>query len=383
MTSAAPDPARRSPADANPLAALLPAPLLRRVGGRYDRARFAALLDGAEALAPLIVALANATGGYVALGCEINAESGAPGAVPGISGEAAAEALAAALGRVDPPVEHLLTSERTVSPAGAELSLVSVRQSPSPPHLLVPDGAVLLSTAAGVRSVRSRAELDALYQRGRNERERAERQIDAMIEKLLQAHYAFYGVGVVACMQRATAEPYLWAREHADELISESDPFCAGWKLTPELMKTRPGEVDLRGEKEVFGYLRITRAGCVAVGEVRRRPAGNTVGTVEDVARRIDTMVSLACRILAQAPDATIVPRLFYEGMRGQRVVVSQDPYGESSALELDTAQFPGNMGTPADPAYPRRLSGELAASLLAGFKVEWDAGADALPQEA
>ncbi|HEY7293959.1 MAG TPA: hypothetical protein VH916_02915 [Dehalococcoidia bacterium] len=383
MTSAAPDPANKTSADASTLAGLLPEPLLRRIGSRYDRARFAALRDGSDALAPLIVAFANATGGYVALGCEIDAETGSVAAAPGISVEDADAALVAAIARVDPPVEHLLTSERAPSPAGTELTVVSVRQSPSPPHLLVPDGAVLISTAAGLRAVRSRAELDALYQRGRNERERAERQIDAIIEKLLQAHYAFYGVGVVACTQRATAEPYLWAREHTDELISDADPFCAGWKLTPEMAKTRPGEVEVRGDKEVFGYLRITRAGCVAVGEVRRRPPGNTVGTVEDVARRIETMASLVCRILAQTPDATIVPRLFYEGMRGQRVVVSQDPYGESSALELDTAQFPGNMGTPADPAFQRRLSAELAASLLAGFKVEWDAGADALPQEA
>lgn len=382
MTSAAPNPTNRPSADANPLAGLLPEPQLRRVGGRYDRARFAALIGGEEPLARQVAAFANATGGFVALGCEIETESGTIAAAPGLSAAAAGELIAGALARIDPPVEHLVASEPVASPAGAELTLVSVRQSPSPPHLLVPDGAVLLSTAAGVRAVRSRAELDALYLRGRNERERAERQIDAMIEKLLQAHYAFYGVGVVACTQRATAEPYLWAREHAGELITESDPFCAGWKLTPDLLKARPGEVEVRGEKEVFGYIRITRAGCVAAGEVRRRPAGNAVGTIDDVARRIGTMSALVCRILAQAPDATIVPRLFYEGMRGQRVIVSQDPYGESSPLELDTAQFPANMGTPSDRAFQRRLSDELAAALLAGFKVEWDAGGDELADE-
>jgi hypothetical protein len=382
MTSAAPNPANRPSADANPLAGLLPEPQLRRVGGRYDRARFAALAGGDEALARQVAAFANATGGFVALGCEIEPESGTVTATPGIAGDTATELVAGALARIDPPIEHLVVSERVSSPAGAELTLVSVRQSPSPPHLLVPEGAVLLSTAAGVRAVRSRAELDALYQRGRNERERAERQIDAMIEKLLQAHYAFYGVGVVACTQSATAEPYLWAREHADELVSESDPFCAGWKLTPDLLKTRPGEVEVRGEKDVFGYIRITRAGCVAVGEVRRRPAGNAVGTIEDVARRIGTMAGLACRILAHVPDATIVPRLFYEGMRGQRVIVSQDPYGESSPLELDTAQFPANMGTPSNRAFQRRLADELAAAMLAGFKVEWDVGGDELADE-
>ena len=68
--------------------------------------------------------------------------------------------------------------------------------------------------------------------------------------------------------------------------------------------------------------------------------------------------------------------------MRGQRVIVSQDPYGESSPLELDTAQFPANMGTPSDRAFQLHMSNELTAALRAGFKVEWDAGGDELADE-
>ena len=374
MTNPAHDPAHDHAADDHPLRSLLPEPLLRVVGARYDRARLGSAPANVEGLARLIAAFANSAGGHALLGAAIEPETGHAGVVAGVDPERARAELADAIAQIDPPVGHLVTLEQFAAvESAAPLTLVGVRQSPAPPHLVVPLGGVFVSVATGVRAVASRAELDALYQRGRSERERADRQIDAMIEKLLQSHYAFYGVGFVACTQQPSAEPYLWAREHADELLSEDDPFCAGWKLGLELVKVRPGEIEVRGEREAHGYVRITRGGCVAVGEVRRRPAGNTVGSIGDVVRRIGTMVSLGCRVLAHAPNATIVPRLFYEGMRSQRVILSKQPYAESRGLELDTAQFPDNLGNPTDADYQRRLAHDILTRVLAGYGVEFD----------
>src|SRR5205807_360597 len=127
--------------------------------------------------------------------------------------------------------------------------------------------------------------------------------------------------------------------------IAEGEPFSSGWKLSADLLKVRAGELDLRGEGEAHGYLRVTRSGCVAVGEVRRRPPGNVLGSVDDVLRRVETMVRFGCRIIGKAEGATIVPRLFYEGLRNQRVVVGEQPHAESAPVEPDTAQLPGNMG--------------------------------------
>ncbi|MHB8574617.1 MAG: hypothetical protein ACYDCQ_04735 [Dehalococcoidia bacterium] len=364
------------------LSALLPDELLRLIEGRYDPARLLASPPGDAGLGSRIAALANCAGGFVLLGVTVDRESGNAVEVAGVSDEAARGALRLALERIDPPAEHLVSLKSFSSPfRSTPLALLAVRQSPSPPHLVVPDGLVLVSLAAGVRSVKSRAELDALYQRGRAERERADRQIDGMIEKLIQAHYAFYGVGVVSCTQNPTADPYLWARDNAAGLVAETGEFGEGWKLTEEFVKVRPGEVELKGDREAHGYLRITRSGCVAVGEVRRRPPGNAIGSVDDVVRRLGQMVDLGARILARAPSATIVPRLFYEGMRGQRIVIGEQPYTESAGLELDTAQFPGNLGDAADAGYRTRLSADLLTHYLAGFKVDYDP--DVLPVEA
>ncbi len=308
------------------------------------------------------------------LGATVDPATGAPAAVPGISFDTAKAFLTSAIASIDPPVEHLVSIEAIDSPAGVPLALVSVSQSPAPPHLVVPAGSVLISLAAGARNVRSRAELDALYQRGRSERERADRQIEAMIEKLLQAHYAVYGIGFVACAQNPTAEPYLWARENAAGVIQLAEPFSQGWELTEEIVKVRPGEVEVRGDREAHGYIRLTRSGCAAVGEVRRRPPGNTLGSIDDIVRRVGQMIEITCAMLARASDAVIVPRLFFEGLRSQRLVVSDQPYAESAGVELDTAQFPGNLGNPADPAYVYHLKVSLLTRLLAGFKIEFEA---------
>ena len=57
-----------------------------------------------------------------------------------------------------------------------------------------------------------------------------------------------------------------------------SGAFAGGWKLSTDLIKVRPGEVELKGDKEAHGYIRVTRAGCVAVALKR----------YEDVARDRD-----------------------------------------------------------------------------------------------
>lgn len=350
------------------------------MGPRYDRARFAAQLQADAALAARIAAFVNSAGGHIVLGASIDPDTGAPREVEGVEIGAARAAVRDALARIDPPADHLVSMAGIEAPlSGVPLLLIAVSQSPSPPHLVVPEGKVLISVAAGVRHVQSRAELDALYQRGRTERERAERQIEAMIEKLVQAHYALYGIGFVVCTQAPTAESYLWAREHPQALIEGLQPFSSGWKLTEELIKVRPAELELRGEGEAHGYVRVTRGGCVAVGEIRRRPPGNTLGSIDDIVRRVGTMVELAVRLLAHAPSATIVPRLFFEGLRGQRLVVSSQPYAESGAVELDTAQFPGNLGSTMDPLYVPRLTADLIARLLSSFKVEFEGDPDGL----
>jgi len=237
---------------------------LRTVGPRYERSRFAALLDPEIDLTRQIAAFANTTGGFIVLGASIDPESGAPIDAAGIDHVAAGAAVRESLAKIDPPVDHLVSSRPIETPSSSvPLLFVSVSQSPSPPHLVIPEGQVLISVAEGVRHVQSRAELDALYQRGRSERELADRQIEAMIEKLVQAHYALYGIGFVACTQTPTAEPFLWARENPAALVEEMLPFSTDWGLTEETIKLRPAEIELRGERDAtWLHPRHTRRLC-------------------------------------------------------------------------------------------------------------------------
>lgn len=351
------------PADdgAFPLAELLPPPLWRALGARIDAARLVALPDAAT-LPEALSALANGAGGHVLLGLALDSDGGVA-AVPGIDADAARAALDAALEQIDPPLAQLIGFEEISSSRGPFAS-VSVTMSTNPPHLVRGAGRVLVGGAHGLRPIATRRELDALYARGRGERERAERQVDGMVDKLLQAHYAFYGLGIVAATRTPTAEPFLEARDEPARLLAPAPAFAAEWALTAEMTRSRPGEVEVRGEREVFGYIRLTRGGCAAAGEVRRRPPGDTVASVAELRERLERLAALVLGALAPAGDE-VVPRMFFEGVRGRRLVLSQDPYEESEKIGPDTAQISGPSGDPADPAYRRALTDALWVGFL------------------
>jgi hypothetical protein len=351
------------------LAGLLPDDLLHAIGGYALPGRLIALPDArdAETLAEALCALANGTGGAVLIGVELAADETAR-VLAGVEEAMSETALRAALSRIDPPIDAITRAQIVETPQG-RIGVLMVTMSVNPPHLITSSGRIFAAGAGGVRPIVSRRELDALYGRGRGERERAERQLDAMVDKLLQAHYAFYGLGVAACTRMPSADPFLAGRETPARLLEPAPAFGEEWALDPTKSKDRPGEIELRGEREVFGYLRLTRAGCAAAGEVRRRPPGEELITLTELRERIERLVELACGALVPAGDA-IVPRAYFEGVRGRRLVLGDDG-ALSEWIGPDTGQVPGPAGDPSDSGYRAYLVAALYEGLLRLFGLE------------
>jgi len=345
------------------LADLLPETVLRDVG-RYGAERRLVLLPGdapPERIAEALTALANATGGVLLLGVELHAEDVAARTQPVIPGE---ETMRAALALVDPPLDDLVRLYAAPAAAGSVLVAV-VAMSVDPPHLVRGSGRILVATTAGTRPVETRRELDALYGRGRARRERSVRLLDALIDRLLQSHYAFYSIGVVACTRLPSAEPFLRLRDDPALLARIAPDFCTEWALDPEKVKTRPGEIELRGEREVSGFIRVLRTGAAACGEVRRRPPSEELASLDTLRDRIMRMTEIVCAALAPASES-IIPRLYFEGVRGRRLALGDG--AESAQIETDTGQVQGPIGDPSSSAYRADLATALFAGALRAF---------------
>lgn len=332
------------------------------IGLTVDPARTLAILStDTAAIARAIAAMANTNGGEIVLGAALDHE-GRIAEIAGITELAGHEAIAAALGRIDPPVAHLVQHRVTTTPDGI-IGLVRVRLSPSAPHLVTSDGGIYRLGADGVRPIRSRRALDGLYARGRGERERADRQIEAMIEKLVVAHYAFYSLAIVACTHEPSAEPFAAAQRVA-LLAPADDPFVRAFGLHEHEPKIGPGEVELRTPGEVNAYLRITRGGCVAAGEVQRRPHHEELDSETNIRARLTRLCDSAARLLRPATGALMAPSLFVEGVRGLRLVIEEKPYRRTGASQQDTIRASLAIGDPRDQAYVNAVATEAMERL-------------------
>lgn len=333
--------------------------------GRCDPSRTIGLLHPSpEEIAAAACALANTRGGDLLLGVRLDGEGAVAELSPG-SADSLEAHLTEALTLLDPPIGHLVRT-RAVPQAGGWVVVARVRMSPSTPHLVTVSGHMPRLDAEGVRPVRSRREVDDLYARGRGERERADRLVDAMIEKLTLAHYAFYNIAIVACTHEPTAEPFSAAAGGA--LAPEGDRFVAAFDLAGQEPRVGPGEIEVRTPGETGGYLRVTRGGCVAAGEIQRRPYHEELDTLEGLNGRFLALSESVCRMLGQTPDAVMVPHLFVEGVRGLRLLLDAGKRTSTGHAPQDTVRYALSLGDPCDPEYPARVAAEAVARLQSLF---------------
>src|SRR5207249_3370874 len=144
-------------------------------------------------------------------------------------------------------------------------------------------------------------------------------------------------------------------------------PFAGTFGLHEVEPKVWPGEIELRTEGDVGGYLRVTRSGCVAVGEIQRRPYHEELDSVERLSGRLAALTGAACRLLAHAADSVMLPHLFVEGVRGLRISLDPARRLNSGQAPQDTTRYALPVGDARDPDYPARLAGE-AITLLQSF---------------
>lgn len=269
-------------------------------------------------------------------------------------------------GQIDPPLTRLISVC-----AGADTSalIVNVRQSPQCPHIDAESGAIFEhDPAVGIVPVTTQAGLDRLYRKGHAAEERALRSIDGMIERMQLASFGHYGLAIVACLRIPSSEPYLWAAEHPDDLATSADPFIADWAFSSSMVRLRPGDAELRGDRDVTGVLRITRAGCVAVGETRRKPAADVLGSPEQIRERMHILAGTLCRALAHADNRIIMPRLLCEGLRGTKLDAGTTNAAQPAAATVDVVAEPGPVGDAGDPSYRLQLADQLLERLLAVY---------------
>ena len=319
-----------------------------------------------DAIARAIVALANTRGGEIIVGAEAD-EHGRVRALPGLDPGSFAAAVSVAAGQVDPPVSHLLR-DRSVAAGEGTVGVLHVRLSPSAPHLLTTDGGLYRLGRQGVQPIRSRRALDDLYARGRGERERADRLVEAMIEKLVLAHYAFYSIAMIACTHEPSGEPYRSAQAHPGWLAPPHDLFVAAFALHEHEPRIGPGEIELRTPGDVNAYLRVTRTGCVAAGEVQRRPYDEELDTAANLRERLAMLTGAVARILGAAADALMLPHVFVEGVRGLRLVRDPATRTVSANAPQDTLRAPLSLGDARDVAYVARLPDEAMERLAPLF---------------
>jgi hypothetical protein len=332
-----------------------------------DQSRTVCLPDAdSETLARTIVAMANSRGGDVIVGAEADRQNLIVG-LPGVERSHLDYAIARAIDLVDPPVSHLV-QPRVLAGEGRVAAIVHVRLSPSSPHLVRSDGGIYRIGGDGVQPIRTRRALDDLYARGRGERERADRLVEAMIEKLTLSHYAFYSLAVIACTHLPSGEPYRSAQTDAGWLAPPDDPFIAAFGLHDHEPRIGPGEVELRTPGEVNAYIRVTRSGCVAAGEVQRRPYHDELDTAASVERRLSLLVATTSRLLSVAGDTLMLPHVFIEGVRGLRLVRDPEKRALSGNAPQDTARHPLTVGDARDPAYCAALPGEAMDRLASLF---------------
>jgi hypothetical protein len=317
------------------------------------------------AIARAIVAMANSRGGDIVVGARTNGD-GRVAELTGVEPEDVPACLATATETIDPPVTHLV-QQRTLPADGRAVAVVHVRLSPSAPHLITTDGGLYRIAGDGVQPIRSRRALDDLYARGRGERERADRLVEAMIEKLTLAHYAFYSLAVIASTHVPSGEPYRAAFGDRRWLTPPEDPFIAAFTLAEQEPRVGPGEIELRTPDEVNGYIRITRSGCVAAGEVQRRPYHNELDSAGSLEQRLARLINTVARILGAAPDTLMLPQVFVEGVRGLHLVRDPERRIVTGNAPQDTARHPLTAGDARDEVYLAGLPGE-AMSRLAGL---------------
>jgi hypothetical protein len=346
-------------------------------GSLLDPARFACLAEPVPVrLAAGVAGLLNSDGGYVLVGVQAEEGTGRVSAVPGLLPEFKPEIITEALRIIDPAPDALVEHRDVYLREGTHrVTVIAVRRSPQAPHVVTRTGLIHYWTREGLQTATTRRELDHIYERGRDSRERVQQVIDAMVEKVSLSHFAFMGFVAIVATSRPTAVPFLWAREHVHEVLDPSDPFVERWRFNEAAVQVRPGEMEVHTGHETSGFIRVTRSGSIAVGEVDRRPYHGELGTPAEVRERLVRLFRTARRVTVAQYTGDVLPIVLLEGVRNL-ALTGEGPDGGSAALKEDTVRIACAEGPLATDGDVERVVDEAVSGILDAFRAAAGQGA-------
>ena len=347
-------------------------------GTTPDRQRVATLVRWSKAEGAVAAAsLANTSGGLVIVG----AKAGPDGRVTSVDGAAVSEAdLLSAADDLGPAGSYLVRA-RLVDVGASRVGLLAVAESSAPPVLVETTGAVYCRSADGLAQTHTRQELDQILGKAQLLHERAERNVEGMIDRLAFGHFNYMTLAVVLASRVTTDRPYLWASEHQSALLGL--PFATEWGLGLADLQVRPGEVELALSGDVTGFIRVARNGCVAVGERRQRPAQDLFLPAAALRTRIGEMLDAATAPFASSRCGLVAGALFMEGARDLRLPVeggTTAPATKDLVREFLPERYLESTDERAafDQDFLRSVGGVFGADLVRGVGVAHDGAAAA-----
>jgi len=276
------------------------------VGAAADAQHVATLEKWSRAeVVAAAASLANAAGGLVIVGATAS----------GIVGAAVTEAdLLSAAGDLGPTGRYLAHA-RVVDAGGKKVGVLAVSASAAPPVLVETTGAIYGRSDAGLSPVLTRAALDELLQKEQLLRQRAEHNIEGMLDRVAFGHFNYMTVAVVVSPRTNTDQAYRWASDNQAAILGLE--FAKSCGLTATDVSVSAGEIEIAlSANDSTGFVRVARNGCVAVGERLHRPAQDRYLAPAALAKRLADMVATATAPFQAIHAGAVTGALFLEGVR-------------------------------------------------------------------
>ncbi len=241
--------------------------------------------------------LANAAGGLVIVGAPVT--------------EADLLSAVSDLG----PTGRYLAHARVIEVGGKKVGVLAVSASAAPPVLVETTGAIYGRSEAGQVQVLTRSGLDELLQKEQLSRQRAEHNIEGMIDRVAFGHFNYMTVAVVVSPRANTDQAYRWAADnHAAILGLEFARSCG---LNAGDVAVSAGEIEIAASSnDSTGFIRVARNGCVAVGERLHRPTQDRYLAPAALGKRLSEMVAVATAPFQAIHAGAVTGALFLEGVR-------------------------------------------------------------------
>jgi hypothetical protein len=205
------------------------------------------------------------------------------------------------------------------------------------------DGAIYRRGAAGAELVSTRAALDELIAKRQRLRERAERVIDAQIERTAFGHHNYFTLALVVTPLLAGSASRTWARENTQLVLESALARRSG--LAADDVVDEGAVVEFRLREDETGFILAAGNGTLAIGQRDQRPPLDHFLPPSELAAWLGEFAEVAHMLLANVDAGLVLPALFVEGFRELRLEAA-DGYGAPCSKDLLRTFLPTSFVT-------------------------------------